>query len=149
MSHTLFLDKFVEVNDYDRDEVKKVIESYDPEREKRERSNNILWVPFVPGAEGLQKKLRDKFDVETAFKRGNTIGRQLSHLKRKKTGLEYSGVVYEINCEVCKMPYIGETGQQLGERVSEHKGSCRRAELTNGIFEHMSKSDHRISCDWF
>ena len=106
----------------------------------------MLWVPFVPGAESLQRALQRKFGVETAFKRGITKGRQLiSRLKRPREALERSGLVYEINCGVCEKPYIGETGQKLKCRVQGHKASCRRGETTNGLFEHMRDSNHRIN----
>ena len=123
-----------------------MITQYTLDGEKQGRGEMILWVPFVAGVEKLQRVLKNELDVEMAFKRGNTIGRTLSRLKRPKGPAERRGIVYSIGCKDCDKEYIGESQRTLDKRRSEHMKCCETGDETNGIYMHTRNTKHRI--DW-
>ncbi len=136
---------FVNLNGYNRKQVQRTIRTYTPDQEKRERSNDVLWIPYIPGAESLQRALLS-LDIEVAFKRGNTIGKELSRLKRTQPAEDRKDVIYEIPCGQCDSTYIGETGRTLKKRIQEHKQAVRRGDENNGPLDHMIRTaGHRIN----
>ena len=56
------------------------------------------------------------------------------------------GGVYRINCSVCNIPYIGQSGKGLCKRVSQHKYNVRTANNNSAIFCHVRDFNHPI--DW-
>ena len=56
------------------------------------------------------------------------------------------GGVYRINCSVCNIPYIGQSGKELCKRVSQHKYNVRTANSNSAIFCHVRDFNHPI--DW-
>ena len=88
------------------------------------------------------KPLSDRFQFTRGIK-----------LRRKK-----AGVVYKISCSQCEKVYIGETGRQLGTRITEHRKeaekisdrnftrSTRRASTNehhkSAITDHVCQNNH-------
>ena len=91
------------------------------------------------------KPLSDRFQFTRGIK-----------LRRKK-----AGVVYKISCSQCEKVYIGETGRQLGTRITEHRKeaekisdrnftrSTRRASTNehhkSAIIDHVCQKNHSMN----
>ena len=50
------------------------------------------------------------------------------------------GVVCRIKCSNCQVSYIGETGRNLTERLTECKGAARFGDANNHIAKHHQSS---------
>ena len=59
-----------------------------------------------------------------------TLRQVLVHPKDKVEKQKKAGVVYEIPCSQCEKVYIGETGRQLGTRITEHRKEAEKIFLT-------------------
>ena len=55
----------------------------------------------------------------------------LVHLKDKVEKQKKAGVVYKIPCRQCEKVYIGETGRQLGPRITEHRNEAEKISNRN------------------
>ena len=62
----------------------------------------------------------------------------------KTANCETDNVVYLIQCQKCKINYIGETERPLKERIAEHKGYIRTNKVNQPIGEHFSKPGHAL-----
>ena len=85
----------------------------------------------------------------------------LVHPKDKVDKQKKAGVVYKIPCNQCEKVYIGETGRQLGTRITEHRKeaekiserdftrSTRRASTNehhkSAITDHVCHNNHTMN----
>ena len=53
-------------------------------------------------------------------------------------------MIYLIECNKCKIKYIGETERTLRERVGEHKTYIRQKHLNQLTGEHFNQPGHSI-----
>ena len=61
-----------------------------------------------------------------AFKYKNTISRRtFSKLKDKTPTSEKSNVVYCVNCNNCRLKYIGQTGNRIRTKMYGHKSDIK------------------------
>ena len=51
-----------------------------------------------------------------------------------------------MNCSDCHTSYIGKTGRNLTNRLTEHKLATRKGDVNNHIAEHHRLMNHTI--DW-
>ena len=86
----------------------------------RERSVGYVVVPYVKGISESFKELLEKHGVNVYFRGGVTIRSQLMRPKDPDDNMKKSGVVYRIKCGRCNDSYIGETGQNFGDRLKQH-----------------------------
>ena len=54
--------------------------------------------------------------------------------------------VYKINCSICNIPYIGQTGKEISTRTKQHQYIIRTANNTSALFCHVRDLNHPI--DW-
>ena len=52
------------------------------------------------------------------------------------------GIVYKILYNGCNCSYIGQTGQKLGNRISQHKKAIINQDFNSKIYHHALKFDH-------
>ena len=52
------------------------------------------------------------------------------------------GSVYKIPCSSCNCSYIGQTGQKLGDRISQHKNAILNHDSISKIYQHSLIFDH-------
>ena len=55
-----------------------------------------------------------------------TLRQVLVHPEDKVEKQKKAGVVYKIPCSQCEKVYIGETGRQLGTRITEHRKEAEK-----------------------
>ena len=53
-------------------------------------------------------------------------------------------IIYLIECDKCKMRYIGETERSLSERISEHKTYIRTKKLNQPTGYHFNLPGHSL-----
>ena len=104
-------------------------------------TKKYLVMPYSANLGKLKYWLKE-YDVELAYKYGNTIGKSL--LRNKPVSIKHVGV-YTIPCADCPdNVYIGETGRSVEQRVHEHKLDVRRQANTSSIYTHINTHNHTI-----
>ena len=105
-------------------------------------------IPYVPGvSERIQRVFR-KYDVNIAHKPTRKLRNELCHLKDKRPTHDKPGVVYKLNCLDCDAKYIGETGRQVSDRMTEHKRDIRVKRTTSKVFQHIKNTRHTHTFDF-
>ena len=89
--------------------------------------------------DALARTIR-KAGVAVHLKPHNSIRSHLVHPKDKVPMEDKSGIVYQIKCGECTAAYVGESGRQLKERVSEH-----HKKHSSPICEHITQADHSFT----
>ena len=87
-------------------------------------------VPYIPGSSEALRRLLRKFNLRTAFRIDNTLGRMLNKNKDKLDKQNCTNLVYQIPCKDCPAVYIGQTSRQLQVRLQEHK-RCQKRKVNN------------------
>lgn len=57
------------------------------------------------------------------------------------------GAVCRIKCCDCQVTNIGETGRNVGTRLTEHKRVTRNGDVNNDVAEHHLQVKHQINLD--
>ena len=52
------------------------------------------------------------------------------------------GIVYKITYNACSCSHIGQTGQKIGDRTSQHKKEIINHDFNSKIYQHALKFDH-------
>ena len=77
---------------------------------------------------------------------GKTVIKGDFEWKIKNTvNCETENVVYLIECQKCKLQYIGETERPFKERIGEHKIYIRTEKYNQPIGEHFNRPGHHLS----
>ena len=59
-----------------------------------------------------------------------------------------SGVVYQISCRDCAASYIGQTGRNLSQRITEHRRAAKKMNtFSSAMSEHVCQTGHSINWD--
>ena len=121
----------------------------DQNEDEEVEKNKLLATAIIPYIKGLSEAVRrilQKYNIRTAFKTTNTLGRMLAKVKDPTPRNERPGVIYKIRCE-CGDFYIGETGRTLDTRLKEHEAACRLGAFErSAVAEHAWQPGHVI--DW-
>ena len=56
-----------------------------------------------------------------------------------------SNVIYGLECSLCGLIYVGQTGQKLSKRVANHRSNINR-QVRTPIYEHFNSHNHSIVC---
>ena len=54
-------------------------------------------------------------------------------------------VIYCIQCTVCNLLYVGETGRRLGDRIRDHVRDIGLNDITKPVSRHFNSANHNIS----
>ena len=103
-------------------------------------SSNILVLPYHDVFTNLVSIVKKYFNISIVFSNKNTI----KNILIKNTLINQNSCIYKIPCSVCDKYYIGQTGQSLDIRISQHKGYIRSANDNKSVFVHMSNNNHPI-----
>ena len=85
-------------------------------------------------------------NIRVAHKPITTLRRLLTHVEDKDKSEDRQGAVYKIKCCDCQAAYIGESGRNLGKRLTESKRGTRKGDVNNHIADHHLQTKHQI--DW-
>ncbi|CAH3162664.1 unnamed protein product [Porites evermanni] len=116
---------------------KKAIRKDKSKKDKaQEKSGGVVTVPYVHSFTKKIQHIFTKHRVATVVKPQTTLRQVLVHPKDKVDKQKKAGVVYKIPCnqsEKTEILYfsptqsIGETGRQLGTRITEHRKETERS----------------------
>ena len=108
-------------------EQKKSIRKDKSKKDKaQEKSRGVVTVPYVNSFMEKIQRIFTKHRVATAVKPQTTLRQVLVHPQDKVEKQKEAGVVYKIPCSQCEKVYIGETGRQLGTRITEHRKEAEK-----------------------
>ena len=103
-------------------------------------------VPYIAGfSEKLAKDLK-LINIGVTFRKGKTLYNSFCKLKPPCTKEMRKNVIYCLGCKSCPQIYLGETQQWFPSRKYQHEYAVRKQSSTNGIAQHVVKTDHEI--DW-
>ncbi len=125
-------------------------------------SRGMVIIPYVENVAEKFQRICWKHSISVAMRPTNTLKSRLVHPKDKKDKLNSSEVVDEVSCKGCDKTYVGETGRQLGIRITEHQKDTEKiadkkftraarksstSELhKSAITDHVAQYNHVI--DW-
>ena len=58
--------------------------------------------------------------------------------------IDQNGIIYIRIGNECNKEYIGETGKELRERITEHKNAVRRCDALSAIYQHIRTTNNSI-----
>ncbi|CAG9760623.1 unnamed protein product [Ceutorhynchus assimilis] len=108
----------------------------------------ISWAPGIPYIKQLNPQIKKIFsneNVKIANKNIKPINKLYSKLKDQTSNLNKSNIVYSIPCNNCDKIYIGQTKQNLKNRISGHKSDIRLEKDSSAISEHSYITGHNIN----
>ena len=111
---------------------KKAIRKDKSKKDKaQEKSRAVVTVPYVRSFTEKIQRIFTKHRVATVIKPQTTLRQVLVHPKDIVEKHKKAGVVYKIPCSQCEKVYIGETGRQLGTRITEHRKEAEKISNRN------------------
>jgi len=118
--------------------VKKLSAKKKETKKENEKKVKRIVIPYLPGLEELTGILPK--DYAFVFQSPNTL--KASVVKTKSNNRNDKGVVYAIPCGGCDKKYIGETGNTLKKRISDHKYALKAKNNSNAIYKHYKEQGH-------
>ena len=101
---------------------RKLLQKINPRKDKaQEKSRGVVTVPYVHSFTEKIQRIFTKHRVATVIKPQTTLRQVLVNPKDKVEKHKKVGVVYKIPYSKYQKVYIGETGRQLGTRITEHR----------------------------
>ena len=82
------------------------------------------------------------------IKEGKTVKSTASQFSvdvNKPVNCQSKNILYCIQCDRCRIQYIGESERTLQERFSEHKGYAQNCNTKKSTGAHFSQQGHRVS----
>jgi predicted GIY-YIG superfamily endonuclease len=107
-----------------------------------EEEGTFVSIPYTGKTFHELKREARKIGITLVAKSGDTLGARLtSRHKHRLPPEQESGVIYGIRCG-CGAAYVGETSQELQDRVKQHKAAHRTSKETSafGVQPHPSHS---------
>ena len=103
---------------------------------------NTLVLPFNSNLVAA-KQLLKQLNINLVFSYKDTI--KNSVIKNSPTN--YLGCIYKVPCLSCNFLYIGQTSKDLKTRVNQHRYDINNHKFNNGIYVHISSSNHGVNLD--
>ena len=91
----------------------------------------MVVLPYIKGTTDAIQRILKSHNIASAVKPHTTLRKMLVHPKDKIPDNKKCGVIYEVPCKNCNRTYVGETGRQLGVRISEHQKETEKASTAN------------------
>ena len=114
------------------------------EETKEKGESRYVKVPYIKGTSERLNRILKPVGITLAMKPTNKISARLRSVKDRINKNDRNCVVYRIGCNDCDSCYIGETGRQLGTRISEHKNNIRTLYDRSQLVQHMTTQNHTM-----
>ena len=92
----------------------------------------------------MQPRLNEQ-GIRLCFSSNSTIGQQLRH--KSNTFTQPRGSVYVVNCSDCDLVYVGQTGQVIEDRMTEHNRSATDDSQLGALKRHNLLPDHTMDLE--
>ena len=100
-------------------------------------------LPFIQGTTYNISHVLKRNNIAATFKPLNTIRIDLRSVKYPINPKDMKGV-YSIPCS-CGIPYIGEKGRSINQRIQEHAADIRHDHSRSfALAEHAANSKHHV-----
>lgn len=115
--------------------------------------NSYKSLNYVKNMSDKIKNILQRYDekLNIGFKVSKTVRRLTSRGSNNKSSKNQdSGVVYKFKCLDCPAEYIGQTGQKLGKRLSQHKDDIKPQNLEKNrtaASTHVLNTQHKFNYD--
>ena len=112
-------------------------------------TKTYVTIPYHGDVSEKLKRIYRDHGITTHFKPTNTLRQSLVHPKDKQPKGRISGVVYGVQCaedQECQEHYIGETGQPLQSRMSQHRRASSSGN-DSAVYKHLDGSGHNFDID--
>jgi len=73
--------------------------------------------------------------------RSTTHNKEFKYIQKTNCGTQ--NVIYLITCQKCNKQYVGETGRQLRQRLTDHR-HCIRSHISTPVGKHFNLPDHEL-----
>lgn len=114
------------------------------EVQNNEEEIRYVKTPYIHGASERISRILKPYGVKLGMKPSNSIKSKLGNLKDEVPFVDKNSVVYKLECKDCNSCYIGETGRQLGTRLTEHRSNIRNLYNRSQLVEHITSYNHSI-----
>ena len=105
-------------------------------------------IRYVQGQSESIKRILSLLGIEITFRPQNTLRKILSRPKDTIPITMKSGVVYQISCQDCAASYIGQTGRNLSQRITEHRRAVKKMDtFSSAMSEPVYHTGHSINWD--
>lgn len=105
-------------------------------------------LPYVQGlTENIVGCLRSSEGFTISKYNTLTVGKIFTKTKDKTPLLDNCNVVYKIPCKQCEKCYIGQTKQNLKQRITQHKSDSRIGKKSCALADHFQRMDHMFDYD--
>ena len=127
-------------------------------KSKERKSRGHVTIPYMKGLSERLSRIMRSYNIGTSYKPHTTIRQLLVHPKDKVDKERVCGTVYQVSCQNCDKVYVGESGRQLGTRMSEHmkeveEHTCTGVRTrtarstTTGTLHKSAITDHAVDND--
>ena len=110
------------------------------ESKQKKEFSKVLVLPYYENFK-LLPSLCSKLNIAVIFNYKNKI----SNILIKNSPTNNQGVVYKINCNSSAQFYIGETGRNINNRISEHEKAVKNKNRNNALFKHWEETGHNFN----
>ncbi|XP_044756951.1 uncharacterized protein LOC123315353 [Coccinella septempunctata] len=104
-------------------------------------------IPYVRGMTHALVNLLKTPNLHVVSRSEFRIDRLYSRTKDRIDVGKMSGVVYRIPCSMCDKVYVGQTSQQLKQRISQHKSDTKNPNKICALADHVRLEDHVMGYD--
>ena len=109
--------------------------------DKQDKRKNMV-IPYVAGMSEKLRRIFKKHHIPVCFKPNNTLRQQLVHPKDPTPKHKMNNIVYAVQCsEECSELYIGETKQQLHQRMAQHR-RAKASGQDSAVYLHLKDKGH-------
>ena len=110
------------------------------------QNKKFIKIPFHSELAPQINHLFKDTDHKVVFYNEKTNKQFFGNVKDKTPILQQTNVVYEIKCE-CNKSYIGQTAQNLKNRIQQHKNDVKNLSTKTGLCNHVQQTKHKIDFD--
>ena len=114
---------------------------------QKNNKHNYVSIPYIPGVSERISRVLNKYDVKVAHQPTRKLRNELCHLKDQRPVQERAGVIYKLDCGDCDASYVGETGRQVQDRMTEHQRDITNKKKVSKVYEHVSRTGHSFNFD--
>jgi len=104
-------------------------------------------LPFVTDLTNRLTSILKTDNCKIAKSNNYKIANIFSKLKDPIPKEKQWNVVYSIPCAVCDLIYVGQTSQQLKQRMSQHKSDINKSNKNCALATHCRETKHSMNFD--
>ncbi|XP_071051221.1 putative autophagy-related protein 11 isoform X2 [Onthophagus taurus] len=118
----------------------------------RDKISKFYKIKYIPTITNKIKAIFKKYEfqeIKLAQYNNNKLTNILSNMKDKIDKTDRINTIYQLECNNCNKVYIGESKQQLHNRIKQHKYDTNQHKIINktALCQHAIKNRHKFNFD--